>query len=80
MIIYNHKEQTNRISKREDKDMTKAYIVKQDTFDFYYGQYQGTNILGYFFNKADAEKIAKENLANNYKTVEDAYIEEIEIQ
>ena len=80
VLYYNQKETKNLIQEREDKTMTKAYIVKQDTFDFYYPTRQtGTDIIGYYFDKAEAERVAGEYLKDEYGTVRDAYIEEIEI-
>ena len=57
----------------------KAYKVKQNTYDFYTGMIDGVKTLGYYANKATAEKVAKEHTQDKYHTLGDAYIEEITI-
>ena len=57
----------------------KAYTVKQNTYDFYNGQMTGTKIIGHYLNKATAERVVNENKENQYHTVGNAYIEEMEI-
>jgi hypothetical protein len=57
----------------------KAYTVKQNRYDFYYGQLIDTRIIGYYTNKATADKVAADNTHDDYHTLGDAYVEEITI-
>lgn len=57
----------------------KAYTVKQNTYNFYTGAIEGSRLLGYYINKATAEKVAAENTHDDYHTLGDAYVEEITI-
>lgn len=57
----------------------KAYKVEQKHYDYYTGTYTETKIVGYYTNKATAEKVATEHKADAYHTVGDATVEEITV-
>ena len=59
--------------------MTKAYIVEQVTRDFYYGRITGKDVIGYYFDKTEAERVANAHKEDEYHTVDDATVREIEI-